>query len=97
MFLAILSVAFLILFYFSHLVFIAPGNLVDWQIRLCLMFGLLKIDNYKDSAIQPNSLDVHLSDDFARQRSDGTFETFSADSIVLEPGDFVLATTKEFF
>jgi dCTP deaminase len=97
MFAVILSVAFLVLFYCAHLIFIAPGNLVDWQIRLSLFFGILKIDNYQDSAVQPNSLDVHMADDFARQRLDGSFETFKADFIVLEPGDFVLATTKEYF
>jgi len=97
MFLVILSVAFLVLFYFIHLIFIAPGNLVDWQIRVSLLLGILKIDNYQESAIQPNSLDVHLADDFARQGTDGSFETFKADFIVLKPGDFVLATTKEFF
>jgi dCTP deaminase len=97
MFLAILSVASLILFYFFHLIFIAPGNLVDWQIRLSLILGILKIDNYQDSAIQPNSLDVHLAEDFARQRPDGSFETFNADFVILAPGDFVLATTKEYF
>ena len=86
-----------ILFYFAHLNLIAPGNLVDWQIRLYLITGLLKIDNYRKEAIQPNSLDVHMSRDFARQKADGSFETFSADYIVLAPGDFVLATTEEFF
>lgn len=87
----------LVVFYVVHINFVAPGNMVDWQIRLYLILGLLKIDNYKEEAIQPNSLDVHLSDDFARQRHDGGFETFKADFVVLAPGDFVLATTKEYF
>lgn len=87
--------SFLALFVF--VVFIQPGNLVDWQIRLYLALGLLKIDNYRKEAIQPNSLDVHLGNEFARQKPDGTFDKFQADFIVLEPGDFVLATTQEFF
>ena len=83
--------------YFIHLAFIAPGNMVDWQISLCRFFGLLRIDNYERKALQPNSLDVHLGRSFARQLADGSFETFEADYTVLAPGDFVLATTREFF
>ena len=93
----IISLFAFIFLYALHLNLIAPGNLVDWQIRLYLALGLLKIDNYRNEAIQPNSLDVHMGRDFARQRADGSFETFSADYIVLSPGDFVLATTEEFF
>ena len=85
------------IFYIWHLAFVAPGNLVDWQIKLLLAMGLLKIDNHRKPAIQPNSVDVHIAGEFARQRKDGTFETFSADYIVLAPGDFVLGTTEEFF
>ncbi|MEY3370716.1 MAG: hypothetical protein RLZZ361_1386 [Cyanobacteriota bacterium] len=88
---------FFLVFYAVHIVFIAPGNLVDWQIKLSLFLGILKIENYQESAIQPNSLDVHLSNDFARQNPNGDFHTFKAESIVLEPGEFVLATTKEYF
>ena len=83
--------------YCIHVVLIAPGNLVDWQIKLYLMLGALKITNIDKKAIQPNSLDVHLGRDFARQKADGSFESFQADYIVLKPGEFVLATTKEFF
>ena len=94
---SIITIASAIFLYALHVNLIAPGNLVDWQIRLYLALGLLKIDNYRKAAIQPNSLDVHMGRDFARQRADGSFETFSADYIVLSPGDFVLATTEEFF
>lgn len=83
--------------YLLHINLIAPGNLVDWQMRLYLALGLLKIDNYRKEAIQPNSLDVHISKYFARQSEDGSFETFESDFIVLSPGEFVLATTEEFF
>jgi deoxycytidine triphosphate deaminase len=62
--------------YLIHMIFVAPGNLVDWQIRLYIALKLLKIDNYYKEAIQPNSLDDHF---------------------ILEPGDFVLATTQEYF
>ena len=83
--------------YLLHINLVAPGNLVDWQMRMYLALGLMKIDNYRTEAIQPNSLDVHMSRYFARQNEDGSFETFEADFIVLSPGEFVLATTEEFF
>jgi dCTP deaminase len=78
-------------------VFVMPGNLVDWQIRLYLFLRYLRIDNYRKEAIQPNSLDVHIGRHFARQREDGSFDSFEADFVVLEPNDFVLATTEEYF
>jgi len=83
--------------YCFHICFISTGNLVDWQIKLYQILGLLKIDNCRSEAIQPNSLDVHLGRHFARQMANGSFETFEADFIALAPGDFVLATTEEFF
>lgn len=86
-----------IILYVLHLVFFAPGNLVDWQIKLYLQLRLLRIDGYREEAIQPNSLDVHLGRHFARQGFDGSFESFTADYIILEPHDFVLATTEEYF
>lgn len=90
-------IAGILILYFLHVNLVAPGNLVDWQMRLYLTCGLLKIDNYRKEAIQPNSLDVHLARYFARQNEDGSFETFEADYIILSPGEFVLATTEEFF
>lgn len=83
--------------YLIHIVFYAPGNLVDWQMRLYMALGLLRVDNYRPEAVQPNSLDVHLGRDFARQMADGSFESFEADFITLSPGEFVLATTEEYF
>ena len=80
-----------------YFLFFSSGNLVDWQLRLYLKLGLLKIDNYKDEAIQPNSLDVHLNKYYAIQLNDGNFEELIAEEFVLKPGDFVLATTQEYF
>lgn len=91
------SLFFLVFFYLFHIVFIAPGNLVDWQIKLFLKLDLLKIDNLVYEAIQPNSIDVHINRHFAKQNPDGSFETFESDSVILNPGDFVLGTTKEYF
>ncbi|MDD9898772.1 MAG: dCTP deaminase [Candidatus Melainabacteria bacterium] len=90
-----LSVFFVL--YLIHIVFYAPGNLVDWQMRLYMTLGLLRVDNHREEAIQPNSLDVHLGREFARQMADGSFEVFDADFITLAPGEFVLATTEEYF
>ena len=87
-----------ILFIFAiYLLFLSSGNLVDWQLKLYLKLGLLKIDNYKELAIQPNSLDVHLGNHFAIQLSDGSFEEIVAEEFILKPGDFVLAVTQEYF
>lgn len=80
-----------------YFLFFTSGNLVDWQLKLYLKLGLLKIENYREDAIQPNSLDVHLGNNFAVQLNDGSFEEITTDEFVLKPGDFVLATTKEYF
>ncbi len=80
-----------------YFLFFSSGNLVDWQLKLYLKLGLLKIDNYKEGAIQPNSLDVHIGNHFAIQLNDGSFEEIVAEEFILKPGDFVLAVTKEYF
>src|SRR3989338_6829335 len=77
--------------------FFSSGNLVDWQLKLYLKLGLLKIDNFKEEAIQPNSLDVHLGNHFAIQLNDGSFEEIITEEFILKPGDFVLAVTREYF
>lgn len=80
-----------------YFLFFASGNLVDWQLKLYLKLGLLKIENYNKEAIQPNSLDVHLGNHFAIQMNDGSFEEIISDEIILKPGDFILAITQEYF
>ena len=80
-----------------YFLFFSSGNLVDWQLKLYLKLGLLKIENYRKEAIQPNSLDVHLGNYFAIQLNDGSFEEIIASEFILKPGDFVLATTQEYF
>ena len=77
--------------------FFSSGNLVDWQLKLYLKLGLLKIDNFKEEAIQPNSLDVHLGNHFAIQLNDGSFKEIITEEFILKPGDFVLAVTREYF
>ena len=92
-----LILLFILAIFGTYLLFFSSGNLVDWQLKLYLELGLLKIENYRENAIQPNSLDVHLSNQFAIQLNDGNFEELIADEFVLKPGDFVLATTQEYF
>ena len=90
--LLILAFTFLV-----YLLFFSSGNLVDWQMKLYLKLGLLKIDNYKNNAIQPNSLDVHLGEHYAIQLENGSFKEIISDEFILYPGDFVLAMTEEYF
>lgn len=87
----------LLLIFTVYLLFFSSGNLVDWQLKLYLKLGLLKIENYKEKAIQPNSLDVHLGNQFAIQLNNGLFEEIDCNEFILEPGGFVLATTQEYF
>lgn len=87
----------LITIFVLYFLFFSSGNLVDWQLKLYLKLGLLKIKNYKEEAIQPNSLDVHLGRQFAIQLNDGSFEEIIANEFILDPGNFVLATTEEYF
>lgn len=90
--LLLIFIAFIIYF-----LFFSSGALVDWQIKLYLKLGLLKIENYREAAVQPNSLDVHLGENFAIQLNNGSFEEIEGREIVLQPGDFILATTQEYF
>src|SRR3989338_5303493 len=89
----ILSVIILSIYF----LFFSSGNLVDWQLRLYLNLGILKIENYNENAVQSNSLDVHLGNHFAIQTNDGHFEEIETSEFILKPGDFVLAITKEYF
>ena len=94
----ILLILFLIFTTFGiYFLFFSSGNLVDWQLKLYLKLGLLKIEDYKENAIQPNSLDVHLGNCYAIQLNNGSFEEIITDEFILKPGDFVLAITKEYF
>ena len=94
-FLIVLTATFV--FFGLYFLFFSSGNLVDWQLKLFLKLGLLKINNYRNDAIQPNSLDVHLGDHFAIQLNDGAFEEIISPEFILKPGDFVLAVTQEYF
>ena len=92
----ILIIVVLLLF-MTYFLFFSSGNLVDWQLKLYLKLGLIKIKNYKKEAIQPNSLDVHLGNHYAIQLSDGSFKEIISNELILRPDDFVLAITQEYF
>jgi dCTP deaminase len=82
--------------------------LVDWQIEDHIKHGFIRVDPFDPDLIQPNSLDIRLGSHFVwympgdgvidpydrASVSAGTEETV-ADSIVLEPGRFLLAETYE--
>jgi len=93
----LLFILFVLIIFISYFLFFSSGNLVDWQMKFYLKLGLLKIDNYRKEAIQPNSLDVHLGRQFAIQLNDGSFEEVIANEFILDPGSFVLAITEEYF
>ncbi len=82
--------------------------LVDWQIEDHIKRGFIKVDPYDPALIQPNSLDIRLGnhfvwyvpgddviDPFERESVCAEVEEMTADSIVLAPGQFVLAETYE--
>jgi dCTP deaminase len=82
--------------------------LVDWQILDRINRGYIKIDPFEPNLVQPNSLDIRLGNHFVwytageevidpynkETISSGTSEK-TADSVVLEPGQFMLAETFE--
>ncbi len=82
--------------------------LVDWQIKDRINRGFIEVDPYDEHLIQPNSLDIRLGDHFIwYEQGDEIIDPYSnvsvksntreikADSIVLEPGKFLLAETYE--
>lgn len=81
--------------------------LSDKTIRMLLQSGNLGITPFDDKQIQPASVDVRLSSSFSivEQGSDTpirldkeiTYRKIVADSYLLLPGEFVLATTMEYF
>lgn len=82
--------------------------LVDWQIVDRIGRGFIVIDPYDPELIQPNSLDIRLGnhfvwyepcdeiiDPYQKESVVSRTQEMTADSIVLYPGQFVLAETME--
>lgn len=81
--------------------------LSDKTIKKMLDDGTLVASPIDEEQIQPASLDIRLGDTFSLIEDDEkgiisldksiTYKTIKADSFLLMPGQFVLATTKEYF
>ena len=82
--------------------------LVDWQIEDRIRRGHIKVHPYDPGLIQPNSLDIRLGshfvwytpgdtviDPYEKETICAKTEELVADSIVLAPGQFLLAETLE--
>jgi len=84
-------------------------TLCDWELEKTIRDGELIIKPFDTSLINPNSIDLRLGDQFLTYLSDDTVvdpfdastinkslkETFYAKSIIVYPGDFILARTLE--
>ncbi|MCU0631834.1 MAG: dCTP deaminase [Methanolinea sp.] len=82
--------------------------LVDWQILDRIQRGFISVEPFDPRLVQPNSLDIRLGNHFVWYEwgdsvidpyhqetiAAGTVET-TAESIVLAPGQFMLAETHE--
>lgn len=81
--------------------------LSDITISKMLEEGTLQISPLENGQIQPASVDIRLGDTFSVVKDSPSgiltleneieYQTIKADSYLLLPGQFVLATTKEFF
>lgn len=82
--------------------------LVDWQILDRIGRGFIKIDPFEAELVQPNSLDIRLGNHFVwYDDGDTVIDPYNkdtvttgttdlqADSVVLRPGQFMLAETME--
>lgn len=81
--------------------------LSDKTIKKLLAQGLLCIDPVEPHQIQPASVDIRIGSSFSTLKSTGLapvemsskleYETLQADRFVIAPGQFVLASTLEYF
>lgn len=82
--------------------------LVDWQILDRIQRGFIRVEPFDPGLVQPNSLDIRLGNHFIwYERGDGIIDPFqqetimsgiaetTTESVVLEPGQFMLAETHE--
>jgi deoxycytidine triphosphate deaminase len=72
----------------------APCDLTDWQIA---KLGESVVTPFKPQNVEPDSLDVELGDHYTKVLPDGTTESWVADSLIIAPGECILAHTKESF
>lgn len=80
--------------------------LVDWQIKDYINKGVIKIDPFDESLVNPTSLDIRLGDTFGKivsrldvidplDKSSFSTEYWQADSVILNPSDCILASMLE--
>lgn len=82
--------------------------LVDFEIRDQIACGRLILDPFEDALVQPNSYDVRLADNFSwHEKSDEVIDPYQSESvltslvhqdsesIVIQPGQFILGATLE--
>ncbi|ACL16636.1 dCTP deaminase [Methanosphaerula palustris] len=82
--------------------------LVDWQIMDRISRGQIKVEPFEPGLIQPNSLDIRLGDHFVwyvpgdrvidpydKESVTAEVEEMNANEVILYPGQFMLAETKE--
>ncbi|MFV0414356.1 MAG: dCTP deaminase [Oscillospiraceae bacterium] len=81
--------------------------LSDKTIKTLLASGQLAITPLEEAQIQPASVDIRIGDSFSILKNAGltpvemstqlTYETIHANRFVIAPGQFVLASTMEYF
>ncbi len=71
--------------------------MTDGEIREALKSGLLKIEPFEDNRLEPCSYDSRLGKEALVSRDHVLVDLTKANSIRLEPGDFSLIITEEFF
>lgn len=79
--------------------------LSDGTIKEMVDEGAIGIDPYEEEHVEPASVDLRLSDSFAKIESTGTIDTrdaasvdyreFHTDKLILNPGDTILGSTME--
>ena len=77
--------------------------LSDGTIKRYVDDGVIRIDPYEEEHVEPASVDLRLSESFAKIKSTGIIDTrdptsveyreFHTDNLVLNPGDTILGST----
>ena len=85
--------------------------LPDHKILREIEYGELEIENFDKSQVQPCTVDIRLGNDFKEYKKDCEYASFNEsiselmkevpvptdDKILVRPGEFILANTKEWF
>jgi len=82
--------------------------MVDWEIKSYISDGLVSISPYDESLVNPNSIDLRLSDGFItfgptfhaidpynQQDISNCGKPFATPDITIDPGDFILGSSIE--